>query len=241
MEVPNIIHVAQHFFIESALLELFANGMVFGWLSASNWARIYNCALADIDPHITNNKLAFASVYHQHKRTPPEGWNLELRNVDANGFFLYSLLLEKSEWGGILVLPHDEAKQRDRLQPALAERNKVMEGIGQEYYPHPCDLYFVVFEDAEGNLVKIQTAHRDGDTIGHRCYKAHDCKTPLATNRRHFCPDHEHLPLKEPNHRALETAYFNRGKSLFQLRSRPKKAGIAVPEDSISSGGAEER
>ncbi|KAJ7708088.1 hypothetical protein B0H17DRAFT_857169, partial [Mycena rosella] len=87
-------------------------------------------------------------------------------------------------------------------------------------------------------IVKLQSAHCDGDTIGHRCCKAHDCKTPLPSHRRHFCPDHAHLTLKcavvecpadvaaahrtcsDPAHRALETAYFSRGKALFQLRSR---------------------
>lgn len=29
--VPDVIQVAQHFFIESAVLEFFVNGMVFGW------------------------------------------------------------------------------------------------------------------------------------------------------------------------------------------------------------------
>lgn len=29
--VPHVIQVAQHFFMESPLLELFSNGMVFGW------------------------------------------------------------------------------------------------------------------------------------------------------------------------------------------------------------------
>ncbi|KAJ7708089.1 hypothetical protein B0H17DRAFT_971679, partial [Mycena rosella] len=148
--VPNVIQVAQHFFIESALLELFANGMVFGWLSASNWARIYNCAMSETNPHIANNKLAFASVYGNRKKTPAEGWNLELRNLDVtNGFFLYSLLLEKSERGGILLLPHDEPSQKDRLQPVLAERNKAMEGIGQEHWAHACDLCFVIFDSED--------------------------------------------------------------------------------------------
>lgn len=50
------------------------------------------------------------------------------------------------------MLPHDEATQGDRLQPALAERNKAMEGIGQEHYAHACDVCFVVFEDDDGNL-----------------------------------------------------------------------------------------
>jgi hypothetical protein len=122
-------------------------------LSASNWARIYNCALAEPNPHIANNKLAFASAYTETDRTPPEGWNLELRNRDVtNGFFLYSLLLEKAERGEILILPHDEASQKDRLQSALAERNKALEGVGQEAYAHACDICFVVFEDENGDL-----------------------------------------------------------------------------------------
>jgi hypothetical protein len=54
------------------------------------------------------------------------------------------------------MLPHDEASQSDRLQPALAERNKVMEeGTGQECYLHACDLCFVILEDAEGHLVSL--------------------------------------------------------------------------------------
>lgn len=104
-------------------------------------------------PHITNNKLAFASVLQDYTRSPPSGWNLEARNEDVmNGFLLYSLLLEKAERRGILVLPHDEASHKDRLQPALAERNKAMEGIGQEAYPHACDLCFFVFVAEDGTL-----------------------------------------------------------------------------------------
>ncbi|KAK7001157.1 hypothetical protein R3P38DRAFT_3612695 [Favolaschia claudopus] len=204
---PNY-HVAQHFYIESPLLELFANGMVFGWLSSSNWARIYNIALARTESHVLNNKIVFASQVQSSTRPNPDGWNLDMRAEDVlNGFFLYSLLLEKAERRSIL---------KGRLGPALAERNKAMEGIGQEAYPHACDL------------LKIQTAHCDGDTIGHRCCKAHDCKTPLASNLQHFCPGHQDRKLKcavidcdadsaknhrtcaDPAHRALETAYFTR-------------------------------
>jgi hypothetical protein len=35
---------------------------------------------------------------------------------------------------------------------------------------------------------------------------------------------------------ALEKAYFKRGDALFQLRSRLKKAGVAVPSDSVPLG-----
>ncbi|KAJ6494189.1 hypothetical protein C8R45DRAFT_927415 [Mycena sanguinolenta] len=154
--VPAIVQVAQHFFIESALLELFANNMVFGWLSGTNCARIYNEALSSPHSHVLNNKLAFTAIYHDTRHFTPDDWN--------------------TEQGGILVLPHDEASQSDRLQPALAERNSAMEGTGQECYAHACDLCFHVFQNKDGQLMKPQAAACDGNTIGHRSCKVHDCK-----------------------------------------------------------------
>ncbi|KAJ7716984.1 hypothetical protein B0H14DRAFT_3171010 [Mycena olivaceomarginata] len=63
--VPHHIQVAQHFFVESPLLELFANRMVldgemayYQQLSSSNWARIYNASLSRMNFHIANNKIA---------------------------------------------------------------------------------------------------------------------------------------------------------------------------------------
>lgn len=51
-----------------------------------------------------------------------------------------------------------------------------------------------------------------------------DCKADSAS---------EHRTCNNPDHRALETAYFTRGKSLYKLRSRLKKAGVAVPAKSV--------
>lgn len=97
----------------------------------------------------------------------------------------------------------------------------------------------------------MQPAVCDGDTIGHRSCRVHDCKVPLSTHNHRFCPVHDHLKTRcavtncisevtpgfrtceDVEHRALEKAYFQRGKALFQLRSRLKKAGIAVPPDSV--------
>lgn len=79
----------------------------------------------------------------------------------------------------------------------------------------------------------------------------HDCKIPLTNNRAHFCPTHQHLVLQcavvgcevkrvagfrtcsDTDHRALELAYFQRGKALFQLREKAKRAGLAVPSDLV--------
>ncbi|OJA10919.1 hypothetical protein AZE42_08232 [Rhizopogon vesiculosus] len=44
--VPSIIQAARHFYIEAALLELFAAMKVFGWMSSMNCACVYNYALA---------------------------------------------------------------------------------------------------------------------------------------------------------------------------------------------------
>lgn len=53
-----------------------------------------------------------------------------------------------------------------------------------------------------------------------------DCSAGFQT-----CDDREH--------RALETAYFTRGKSLYKLRSRLRKTGVAVPADSVPDGEGE--
>lgn len=82
--------------------------------------------------------------------------SLNLRDeVVLNGVFLYCLLLDKAEQGGILVLNQEEHSQRDRLKAALAERNKAMEGTGQECYTHACDACFIVLEDENGRKSEL--------------------------------------------------------------------------------------
>jgi len=125
-------------------------------LSALNLARIYNLALSSLSSVFLNNELAFGSI---EKPDIPElnHWQTSLDLQDEhvmNGFLLYSLLLEKTERGQNLFLDHG-IKHRDRLQPALAERNKQMEGVGQEAYTHACDLCYVVFNDENGQSSKL--------------------------------------------------------------------------------------
>lgn len=119
-----------------------------------NCARIYNCSLASPHAYINNNKLAYRSTYtFQRHEQPTWSWALTLRDEDvANGFYIYSLLLDKAECGSCLVLDHDVANQRLRLGPALAERNKRMEGIGQESYNHACDLCYFVYRGDDDKL-----------------------------------------------------------------------------------------
>ncbi|KIJ07033.1 hypothetical protein PAXINDRAFT_121288 [Paxillus involutus ATCC 200175] len=251
--VLDVIQVATHFFIDTAVLELFANAKVFGWLSSMNCARIYNTALGNIDAYIVNNRLAFGAVVHQYGEKV-ELWpcSLQMRDEDVlNGFFIYSLLLDKAERQSQLVLSHD-SQHRVRIDAALIPRNKEMEGIGQEAYPHACDKCFVVVEDNSGCKMKIQVAVCDGNTIGHPCCAVHDCKKPLDSHRLRFCSDHQHLgeicavdgcnspcasgcfTCDHAEHRQLELAYYKPTKALFQLRARLKKAGVSIPTDSMS-------
>ncbi|KIJ58235.1 hypothetical protein HYDPIDRAFT_103060 [Hydnomerulius pinastri MD-312] len=256
--VPDIVQAAAHFFIDSQVLEIFANAKVFGWLSSLNCARIYNVSIADRHVYIRNNPTAFPQFsqacchLEQLRATWPVA--LEMRDVDVlNGFFIYSLLLDRAERCGRLVLPHD-ATQKERIEDALIVRNRDMEGTGQEAYYHACSRCFVIEEDGgeESNEVKIQVAVCDGNTIGHPCCSVQDCKVPLSNVRHRYCSFHQGNSEvcavdkcdnpRSPNsqtcaiteHMALEEAYFQPAKALFQLRRRLQRAGVTVPSDSIS-------
>jgi len=130
----------------------------FSRLSSLNCARIYNISIASQYSHILNNRPAYMSIYQQIDCMPIH-WDVsfELRDEFVlNGFFLYSLLLEKAEQRTPLHLSHHETSQRDRLKGALEVRNKAMEGIGQEAYTHACDLCFVVIKDEAGKECESQ-------------------------------------------------------------------------------------
>jgi hypothetical protein len=110
--------------------------------------------MANLKAHILNNQLAYQQQVRSTNLASKLPWKYSLELDDEivlNGFLLYSLLLEKSERATTLFLPHDEKSQRFRLQDALAERNKQMEGPGQEAYFHACDLCFFVFEGEDHN------------------------------------------------------------------------------------------
>ena len=100
--------------------------------------------------------------------------------------------------------------------------------------------------------MKIQAAVCDGNTIGHPCCAVHDCKVPLETNRCRYCPLHVerekqcevedcladreegYSTCSNAEHRRLESAYFRPMPALFQLRKKLNKAGIRVPDDTVS-------
>jgi len=106
--------------------------------------------------------------------------------------------------------------------------------------------------------VKIQAAVCDGNTIGHPCCAIHDCKEPLLSHRARFCEKHHEKYYKKcavlecqinkedgfrtcnlSSHRSLETAYFSRGKAIYELRRRLQRSSGKVPPNSIISSGTE--
>ena len=112
--------------------------------SATNCARIYNEGISACE---TLNDL------------PLEQKTRLAIDVDDvwNAFFLHSLLLDfaercQADESHVLELPHDAPSQAERLRPALRERNKRMEGPGQEHWNHACDLCCWVFTDSDGSL-----------------------------------------------------------------------------------------
>ena len=101
-----------------------------------NCVRIYNIAIGSHFAHILNNKSTYLQTVNPYDHWSI-AWQTSLELQDEyvmNGFLLYSLLLEKSEQGTTLLLSHNELLQKGRLQDALKECNKQMEGTGQECY-----------------------------------------------------------------------------------------------------------
>ncbi|KAF8581706.1 hypothetical protein K439DRAFT_1647814 [Ramaria rubella] len=209
--VPDVIQVSQRSYFKTAVLELQANQMCFRWESSANCVRTYNQALRVPDAHRANNVTAFGD--DQWAAVPlPLSWGASLIMSGANvldGFYLYSLLLDKAEHKQRLVLPHDATLQKLRLELLIAEWNATMEGFGKESYAHAYDVCCHIYEDEDVHLVKLQGVVSDGSTIGHPCCTIHDCQVPLANSSWNiYCPAHLGYEAKcavtvLPTHRGL--------------------------------------
>ena len=125
-------------------------------LSANNCARLYNHALASSSAVMQNNPGAFSERITATSVPFTWQYSLEMSSEDAlNGFFIYSLLLHHAEHRQILSLPHNISGMNNWLKPALARRNKAMEGFGQEYWSHACSLCFLVDKQSSGEFSKL--------------------------------------------------------------------------------------
>lgn len=133
-----------------------------------------------------------------------------------NGFYLHCLILDAEEQRSAtanlsltLRLPHNAPSQSERLRSALRERNRRLEGTGQEQWNHACDLCCWEFtnDDNERRMWKgfynckqltwpasgqLRSVVVDGVTLGHPCCSVHDCMEPLRSVKDRFCPKHRH-------------------------------------------------
>ncbi|KDQ16589.1 hypothetical protein BOTBODRAFT_106906, partial [Botryobasidium botryosum FD-172 SS1] len=220
--VPDIIQVAQHFFIETRLLQFWGTSTLFAATSASNHTDTYNKELS------RSHRLP--PIYDKHLLLTTEHvWD---------GFFMHSLLMEMAEKGLRLELPHD-CPQEVRLRAALEARNASYVGFGQEEWNHACNLCTKYHKDDDGNIVgKTQTLVMDGVTLGHPVCKERNCKIPHQEN---YCHEHRDLihvcvvrgcsarsdegfrTSSLPSHCAFDDRCAIQQKAIFQLQGRFKR------------------
>lgn len=158
--IPDEIEASSHSYIDTPLLEFFATAKTFAWyflwfriilirygltdgnfdrVSSTNCACLYNLSMAHKWSHITGQTAAYRDL-----REIPLSSPIQPKNV-LNGFFIYSLLLDKAEHGQILLM-NSNGELKNRLMEPLGMRNKDMEGTGQEAYTHACDKCFHTYE-----------------------------------------------------------------------------------------------
>ncbi|KAF8585031.1 hypothetical protein K439DRAFT_1344525, partial [Ramaria rubella] len=240
--VPEVIQISQKYFMESLLVELFANLMTIAWASATNCARLYNMGFGNPE------------IAARLPRSWPVNLHMDCENV-WDAFFLYGLLCDHREQGSVLELPHRGPNNANRLRAALEVRNERMAGPGQVQWNHACEKCTWVTEGEDGIHRAVRATVTDGVTLGHPCRAVHDCQLPLASQRDIYCPAHaaknnecvvvECVRLRDgewktcnlPEHRQLEEYQKLQGKVMFQLKRRLQRVKAAAGHDSIGPMG----
>ncbi|KAG8850470.1 hypothetical protein FRB91_009052 [Serendipita sp. 411] len=219
-EIPNFIEASKHYYMETALCELFANMMMMAWTSATNCARIYNLGID-----------AFAG---QSRPQSDRATNLLMDGTNVwDSFFIHALICDAIRRKRPLSLPHSDTTHSSRFNDALRERNEHFSSFDRPNWNHACDDCCKRFPDGLVRSVVV-----DGVTIGHPCCSVHDCKNPLPTNHSRFCTEHtgqamyccivgctklaapDFRTCSTPAHRQMETFRYERGKAMFQLKNR---------------------
>ncbi|KAL0579480.1 hypothetical protein V5O48_002522 [Marasmius crinis-equi] len=243
--LPKFLHVQMHTFVESALVKLFESQMLFQHSSAQNIARVYNLALGKGAVEL-----------------PQGGFLLEAlrEEVIYDAFFLNALVRDR-QWRGMapLLLRHD-VSQAERIDIALAARNKLMIGNGQEMWAHACRKCMKIVE-RDGQKEYINAVVTDGVTLGYPCCSYRPvCREPLRSAKDRFCPKHSsealkccvegcdlsaekgHITCSIEDHRACEEDIQMHGQiSMTQLKARFARAGEKYQGDSEVEAETEDR
>ncbi|KAJ7715127.1 hypothetical protein B0H16DRAFT_1435194 [Mycena metata] len=159
-ETPDAIQVAEHQYVERAVLSLFTNLMLISWTSATNGARVYNDSLSQPDK-IPDHPDWMDTTF---KLRPENVWD---------GFILLSLLEDHEARGATLRVPHT-GDQQDRFTQAMQERNARIQLCGQPEWGHYCTKCLRVW-DEDGKMSntaeKLHVLVIDGISIGHPCWR----------------------------------------------------------------------
>ncbi|KAL0574434.1 hypothetical protein V5O48_007520 [Marasmius crinis-equi] len=234
-KVPEFLHVQMHTFVESALVRLFEAQMLFQHSSAQNITRVYNMVLGKGAVELPQSGNLLDAIREE---------------VVYDAFYLHSLVRD-CEWRGTgpLVLRHD-VTQAERIDLALADRNRLMVGNGQEMWAHACDKCMKIVEQ-NGQKEYLTAVVTDGVTLGYPCCSFRPvCREPLRSSKDRFCPKHSsealkccvdgcdlqaergHITCSLGEHRVCEEDLQMRSQvSMSQLKARFARAGEKYKED----------
>ncbi|KAJ3925660.1 MAG: hypothetical protein NXY57DRAFT_906811 [Lentinula lateritia] len=222
-EIPEVIHLEEHSFIQTSLSELFTASTLFAWVSWQNTALIYNHALSPYG-HEEVNESRFV-----------------LTSIQVRRAFVLTSLLKDWRTRGHSVVMREQGDLDSRLKDLICEHNNRMIIEGQPERLHAC------------KTCSLRAVVTDGTALGHYCCKVHNCTEPLASIRHHWCPTHmkerQHLcvftdcnrPARQGHRTCDDTAHSGyethrnlQGKGFFLLRQRLQRAGIHQPTSSFA-------
>ncbi|KAF8157692.1 hypothetical protein BJ912DRAFT_1026825 [Pholiota molesta] len=220
-DLPAIIQVGEHQFVEQKVIDMWRIDMHVAWKSFTNCARTYELALTGTD-------------------SIPKGWSFKAAlkgDHVQDGFTILALLKDHYEHNSILEVPHT-GEQVHQFTEAIRARNARIKLYGQQgSITHRCLKCTRIYKDQDGN---VSSRHMDGVTLGHPCCGFHNCKIPLTTSRDRYCVDHRHLSeiccIKDCNktilpgkrtcvdqpHQEIEHIYVLRGESRIQLQEKKR-------------------
>ncbi len=120
-DIPAVVQIENHAFVESELCELYTSFMLFAWVSQHNCANIHNASIK-------------RSAQRQDLST-----ELSISSEQVSrAFVMNALLRDCAENGTALILPND-GDHDERLKNAMERRNQQMILRGQIERMHACN------------------------------------------------------------------------------------------------------
>ncbi|KAF8576463.1 hypothetical protein K439DRAFT_1664598 [Ramaria rubella] len=225
-EVPKYFQISTHFFIETQLVAQFTAQTVSAWTSMQKCAEVYQ-ATAEL---------------HTWSMMLPQDWPITFQmdyELVGEAFYINALIEWHCHNKTLLCVPHKAPTVAERWHDAIEACNVAMTGTGQPEWNHACSLCTRHLKNEKGEITAVfRSVVTDGIAMGHPCCVVHDCKEPLPTNKYRYCNTHTDLSDqcavsnchsdRDPGFRTCtvrahcdaEEQYEDRGKAMFQLKSR---------------------